>query len=155
VRAAAESSVEIEKTLDLNKPVEQTWAMLMDPQLVGACVPGVERVEVVDADHFRVTVAVKVSYIKARFTVNLAITERRAPHYLRSDGSGDEDSLTSNVRQTTQLELEPLGDDQTRLRMKASVDVFGRLGTFGYGIIRSKADQMWKEFADNLKARIE
>jgi uncharacterized protein len=147
--------VEIEKTLDLNKPIDQAWAMLMDPQLMGACMPGVERVEVIDADHFRVTLAVKVSYIRARFTVNLAVTERRAPRYLRSEGSGDEDSLASNIRQTTQLELEPLEGGQTRLRMKANVDVFGRLGTFGHGIIRSKADQLWKEFAGNLKARIE
>ena len=147
--------MEIDKTLELNKPIDQAWAALMDPQLMGACVPGVERVEVLDADHFRVTVAVKVSYIKARFTVNLAVTERRAPHTLRSEGTGDEDSLTSHIRQTTQLELEPFGDEQTRLRMKASVDVFGRLGTFGHGIIRSKADQLWKEFAGNLKARIE
>lgn len=147
--------MEIEKTLDLNKPIDQAWAMLLDPQLMGACVPGVERVEVLDADHFRVTVAVKVSYIKARFTINLAITERRAPRYLKSEGTGDEDSLSSNIRQTTQLDLEPLGDEQTRLRMRASVDVFGRLGTFGHGIIRSKAEQLWQEFAGNLKARIE
>lgn len=147
--------MEIAKTLDLKKPIEQTWDVLMDPQAVAACVPGVERVEVIDADHFRVTVAVKVSYIRARFTINLAVTERRAPRYLKSEGTGDEDSLASNIRQTTELELEPLGDGHTRLHMRANVDVFGRLGTFGHGVIRSKADQMWDLFAGNLKARIE
>ncbi len=32
---------------------DRVWSFLMDPQQVGSCGPGVESIEVVDADHFR------------------------------------------------------------------------------------------------------
>ena len=117
--------------------------------------PGVERIEPIDATHFVVSVNVKVGIVRARFKVNVTVTETRPPYYLKSEGAGDEAGLTSSLRQTTEMELKEVGPNETEIRVRNDTDVFGVLGTFGYTVIKGKADRMWEEFAANLKTRIE
>jgi hypothetical protein len=40
----------------------------------------------------------------------------------------------------------------TGLRVKVKADVFGRLGSFGLSVMKTKADRMWEEFGANLAA---
>ena len=41
----------------------KVWRFLMDPQQVGSCGPGVQSIEVVDADHFNARAKVGVGFI--------------------------------------------------------------------------------------------
>lgn len=145
----------VEKTLTVRAPIEKAWALLADPVQVGRCVPGVERVEVKDATQSVVHVSAKVGIVRARFRLDLRVTEVRPPYYLRSEGAGEETGLASRLRQTTELELRPVAPDRTEISVRADVDVFGRLGTFGFGVLKAKVDQTWNEFAANLQARLE
>ena len=145
----------IEKTVTVKAPIQRAWDVLLDPTAIAACVPGVERIEPVDPTHFVVTVNVKVGIVRARFRINVAVTETRPPRYLRSEARGEEAGLGSSLRQTTELELKELGPDEAELRVATDVEVFGVLGTFGGSVIKTKADRIWEEFAANLKTRIE
>jgi len=145
----------VEKTVHLKAPIRTAWDVLVDPAAVGACVPGVEAVEIVDPTRFVVTLAVKVGVVRARFRVRVAVTETRPPYYLRSEGAGEEASPTSSLRETTELHLDEAGPGETALRVVTDVDVFGPLGTFGYSVMKGKADRMWDEFVTNLRRRIE
>jgi carbon monoxide dehydrogenase subunit G len=49
------------------------------------------------------------------------------------------------------LELESLGDDRTRLSYEIEFSLMGKLGTLGYPMIKHKAGEMLKTFADNLR----
>ena len=42
----------------------------------------------------------------------------------------------------------------TELRRKVKVDVLGRMGTFGLGVMKTKADRLWDEFGVNAAARL-
>ena len=41
-------AVKIEKTFQVDEPVEKVWAFLNDPKKVGVCVPGAQITEQVD-----------------------------------------------------------------------------------------------------------
>ena len=145
----------VEKTVVVKAPIQRAWELLLAPVAIGACVPGVERIELIDATRFVVSVNVKVGIVRARFRVNVTVTETRPPYYLKSVGVGDEAGLTSSLRQTTEMELKEVGPNETEIRVRNDTDVFGVLGTFGYTVIKGKAERMWEEFAANLKTRIE
>ena len=81
--------------------------------------------------------------------------EQRAPHYLRSEGTGEDASVASSLKQQSEIFLTELPDGGTELRMKVKVDVLGRLGSFGLSVMKTKADRMWEEFGQNLVARLE
>ena len=147
--------MEFEKTALITAPVERVWSLLLDPEVMAACVPGMESIQVVSDTDYVVTLQVKISFITARFKVNTAIREMRAPTYLRSEGSGEDATLTSSLKLASEVFLEDRGDGTMELRMKLKVDVFGRLGGFGLNVIKTKADRMWEEFGRNLALRVQ
>lgn len=146
--------MEIEKTLKLNAPPADVWALLLDPQAMGACVPGMQSIDVISADEYAALMQVKISFISARFKLRTRIVERREPHYLRAEGTGEDASVASSLKQTTQMFLDARADGGTDLRLTVKVDLLGRMGTFGLSVMKTKADRLWDEFGVNLAARL-
>ena len=143
-----------EKNATVRAPVDRVWALLLDPNVMGACVPGVETIEVVSDVEYLVTVQVKVAFISARFKVRTNIVEARAPTYLRSAGTGEDSTLTSSLTQTSEVFLTDKGDGSSELRTRLVVELTGRFGTFGLDIIKTKVDRMWQEFSENLAKKM-
>jgi carbon monoxide dehydrogenase subunit G len=146
--------VEIEKTLLLDAPPARVWALLLDPNAMGACVPGMESIEVVSDDEYVAVMKVKIAFISARFKLKTRIVERDEPRYLRAEGTGEDASVASSLKQNSEMWLQEREGGGTELRMKVKVDVLGRMGTFGLGVMKTKADRMWDEFGVNAAARL-
>lgn len=147
--------MEIEKTLLLDAPPARVWALLLDPNAMGACVPGMESIEVVSEVEYVAVMKVKIAFISARFKLKTRIVERDEPRYLRAEGTGEDASVASSLKQTSEMWLQERDDGGgTELRMKVKVDVLGRMGTFGLGVMKTKADRMWDEFGVNAAARL-
>ena len=47
-----------------------------------------------------------------------------------------------------------VGPGETELTVRVKVDVFGRLGSFGLNVMKTKADRMWEEFGQNFIAKV-
>ena len=146
--------MDIEKNLLVAAEPAQVWALLLDPNVMGACVPGMQSIEVVSNVEYVSVIHVKIAFVSAKFRIKTTIVEQRAPHYLRSEGTGEDASVASSLKQASEIFLTETADGQTELRMKIHVDVLGRLGTFGLSVMKTKADRMWEEFAQNLAARL-
>lgn len=146
--------MEIEKTLRLDAEPAQVWALLLDPRAMGACVPGMQSIDIISPDEYAAQMHVKISFISARFKLLTRIVERREPHYLKAEGTGEDVSVASSLKQTTEMHLESGADGGTRLRLKVKVDLLGRMGTFGLSVMKTKADRLWDEFGHNLAARL-
>jgi len=146
--------MEIEKTLAIAAPAARVWALLLDPNVMGGCVPGMQSIEVVSDTEYISQIHVKIAFVSAKFKIKTTIVDQRAPHYLRTVGTGEDTSVASSLKQESELFLTELPDGGTELRIKVHVDVLGRLGTFGLSVMKTKADRMWDEFCANLVARI-
>jgi len=147
--------MEIEKTLAVSAPREQVWALLLDPQVMAGAVPGMKSIDVVSPTEYVAVMHQKIAFISAKFKLRTHITEQRAPEYLCAEGTGEDASVASSLKQRSEVFLTPTADGGTELRIKVSVDLLGRLGTFGLSVMKTKADRLWEEFGANLKARIE
>lgn len=146
--------MEIEKTLAVAAPAARVWDLLLDPQVMGGCVPGMQSIEVVSPTEYKALMAVKIAFVSAKFRLKTTIVEQRAPHYLRAEGTGEDASVASSLKQHSEMFLTELADGTTELRIKVKVDVLGRLGSFGLSVMKTKADRMWDEFGENLGKRL-
>jgi len=97
--------VEIDKTLTLTAPPEQVWALLLDPQAMASCVPGMQSVEVLSNTEYLACMQQKIAFITARFQLRTRIVEQRAPHYLLVEGTGEDASVASSLRQRSEMHL--------------------------------------------------
>ena len=147
--------MEIEKNLTVSAPREQVWALLLDPQVMGGAVPGMQSIEVVGPTEYVAVMHQKISFISARFKLRTRIVEQRAPEYLRVEGTGEDTSVASSLKQRSEIFLSATPDGGTELRIKIDVDLLGRLGAFGLSVMKTKADRIWEEFGANLAARLE
>ena len=129
--------MEIEKTFTLPASPTRLWAMLLDPKLMSECVPGMQSVEVLSPTEYTALIKVKIAFISASFKLRTTIVEQRAPDYLRTEGTGEDTSVASAMKQTSELFLTDLGNGQTELRTRVVVDVTGRLGTFGLSVMKT------------------
>lgn len=144
--------MEIEKTMVIAAPIDRVWSLLLDPKIMAGCVPGVQSVQVLSNTEYLADIKVKISFISANFKIKTTILETRPPHYLRCEGTGEDSSVASSVKQTSEMFLTEQPDGSTELRVKAKADVFGRLGSFGLSVMKTKADRMWEEFGANISA---
>ena len=146
--------MEIEKILTIAAPPARVWELLLDPEVMGACIPGMQSVEVLSPTEYKALIAVKIAFVSAKFRLKTTILEQRAPLYLRCEGTGEDASVASSLRQQSEMFLAEQADGGTELRVKVKVDVLGRLGSFGLSVMKTKADRMWDEFGENLSKRI-
>lgn len=147
--------MEIDKTLQLAVSPERVWALLLDAEAMGACVPGMESVQVLSEDEYAAVMKVRISFVSARFRLRTRIVEREAPRYLRAEGTGEDSAVASSLKQVSEMWLDPAPEGGTTLRLKVQVDVLGRIGSFGLAAMKTKADRLWDEFGVNLAARLQ
>jgi carbon monoxide dehydrogenase subunit G len=130
----------------------QVWAALNDPEILAACIPGCEGVEVVSPTEKTARVAVKVGPVRARFSGCIRMddvveAERCAMSF---EGSG---GAAGMARGQSQVELTDEGL-HTRLRYTVQASVAGKLGQVGGRMIDAAAKQMADQFFAAFKARI-
>lgn len=147
--------MDIEKSIQLSATPEQLWSLLLDPQTMAGCVPGMQSIEVLSDTEYLVSLKVKIAFVTASFKIRTHILEQKAPHYLKSAGVGEDAALASSLKHQSEIFLTPLDSGLTELRILTHVDVLGRVGTFGLNAMKTKTDRMWDEFAVMLKSKLE
>jgi uncharacterized protein len=144
-----------EDSFTVKAPIDKVWAFLRDPQQVAQCIPGTEKIEVIDDTHYHVVAGARVSFLTMSFSMNVTVTEITAPRRLVSVAEGSDARLKERVKLTSELNLEPVGVAETTLRYRIDLNVFGKLASIGFSVIKGKAKQMAADFASGIRARLE
>lgn len=141
-------------TIPVSKDVNETWQKVSSPVNMMHCLPGVEQVNQVEDNHFQVVVSTKFGPVKLRFNGNAKVSSEEENKHMKADVTMS-DSFSGSVYGTFSMDLHPSADGQsTILLVNADVNIAGKLGEFAQPLIKRKADQIIKEFSENLKAYI-
>jgi len=146
--------MQIEGEFNVTAPQALVWENIRDPEIMAGCIPGCESIEQIDATSFRSVVAIKVGPISARFNLVVEITEEIAPETIRSRTKGEEGTRASILTSQNVLRLADDGSGGTDVAYAVDVTMTGRLGKYGLGIIRKKADQLAGVFVENFRKRV-
>jgi carbon monoxide dehydrogenase subunit G len=144
-----------EDRFTVKAPIDTVWAFLRDPQQVAQCIPGTEKIEVIDDTHYHVVAGARVSFLTMSFSMNVTVTEMTPPRRLVSVAEGSDARLKERVKLTSELKLEPVGAAETTLSYRIDLNVFGKLASIGFSVIKGKAKQMAADFAAGIRARLE
>lgn len=139
---------------EIDAPRAEVWEKVRDPQVMVQCIPGCEGIEQIDATTYRSQVSVKVGPIKATFNLKVEVVSEEAPHTILSRTSGEEGTRASVVSSENVLRLAETPEGGTLVSYEADVSMTGRLGKFGLGIFRKKADQLAGVFVENFRAKL-
>ena len=131
------------------------WAQVMDVAAAARCVPGVASVRPAGKDRYAGTIAVQVGPVRLALDGDLAITARDEQAGTASVRADAKDSRVGGaIRATMDLALADRSG-ATELRIDTDLTVMGRLGEFGQAVIKRKADQLMRDFAECLAQKVQ
>ncbi len=142
-----------EGTVQIAAPRDRVWAFVVDPNQVGQCGPGVERIEVVDATHFKAAAKVGIGFISARFNVDMEFAELTPPEAATIKAHGQ--APGSAVDATAQMRLSDGADGGTVMDWEADVNIAGTLASVGARLIEGTANKMIGQTFECMKSKLE
>ena len=135
---------------------ERLWDFLMDVPEVGKCVAGAGEIQAIDGNAYSGTMRVKIGPIGLNLRGTIAVEEARRDIWQAAFRSEAKDmGLAGAVRARVTMTLVPQGPESTELIVDTDAVFMGKLGEFGYPLIRKKADAMMQDFAKKMVQRHE
>lgn len=133
-------------------PIETVWAMLNDPEVLRACIPGCESLTREGEDRLVASVQVKVGPVKARFAGEVMLSDLSPPTGYRIHGKGS-GGIAGFAEGGAVIALAP-AEGGTRLTYDAEAKIGGKLAQLGTRLIDSTARKLTLDFFAALNARI-
>ena len=147
--------MEIRGEQHLPHPREAVWAALIDPDVLGACVPGCKSFDRVSDDLYRASMQADVGPVSAGFAVEIRIADPDPPRAYRLEGSAK--AAVGFGRGQADVRLDEDGQGGTRLSYVAKLQLGGKLAQVGSrllsGITRKIAANFFARFAEVLAGK--
>lgn len=142
-----------EGTQPIKASREKVWAFVIDPEQIGPCGPGVEKIDVIDPTHFRAAAKVGIGFITTRFNVDMTFAELQAPDRALIKAHGQ--APGSAVDATAEMRLSDGPDGTTVMDWNADVNLSGTLASVGARLIEGTATKMIAQTFDCMRAKLE
>jgi uncharacterized protein len=142
-----------EGTADIGAPRERVWEFVTDAQRVSRCGPDVQRVDVIDATHFKVVARAGVGAIRTTFALDVVFTELRAPEHASVRARGQ--APGSAVEMTNTLDLADAAPGRTTLRWASEVTVSGMIASVGARLMQGAADKVTQQVFSCIKEQLD
>ena len=145
----------IEERFTVKSPVDNLWDSLLDPAIIGSCIPGCEKVEPINDKAYDSIIKAKVGFIAVRFKIRTVIAEIVPLRFIRTVGEGSELRKLGHFKQKTIINFNEISQNETEISYQSDVSIVGKLATFGDRILKAKAKEVGKEFAAAVKKKLE
>ncbi len=134
---------------------EAVWEALLDPEVLGACVPGCDTFNQVSENRYQALAKVEVGPVSASFSVEIRIVDPDPPNAYRLEGSAK--SPLGFGRGAADVHLAEDGQGGTSLSYTASLSLGGKLGQVGSRLLSAMTRKIAAHFfgclADILDGR--
>ena len=149
-------AIRIDENFEVNAPAERVWAFMIDPAQVVQCLPGAELVSVEDDKTFTGRIRVKVGPVTASYKGRARFEELDEQlRRVRMTGEGQETAGGGSARMTMTCSVEALDGGRARVVVGSEVDVVGRLVQFGRGMMEEVSRQIFRQFTECVRSRLE
>jgi len=142
-------------TYPVNAPAEKLWEFVRDIPTVGSCIPGAQDIVAADDGTYSGTVKVRVGPIGLGLNGKLSIDDLDTDaKTIAFTGEGADQKVPGTVRIKIKMAVNTIGET-SELVVDSEANIMGKLGEFGQGIIKRKADGIMKDFGKNLTKHVE
>jgi carbon monoxide dehydrogenase subunit G len=148
-------AMQIEKTFQVEEPVDQVWSLLSDPRRVATCVPGAMLTEQVDEKTYKGTISVRVGPSTTDYKGELQILRLdQDTHEIEIVGKGQDvkGRGSASMRMTGKARASESGG--TEVTSVSEVNVVGILAQMGARVIQEVSNVIFAQFIKNFQAQL-
>ena len=149
-------AIRIEKTFQVQEPLETVWKFIRDPRKVANCLPGAQITETLDDRTFKAVIKVQVgpSVTDYKGQVHIERLDDQQ-HEIELVGKGQDIRGKGSASMKMTGKVQSLPDGSTEVASVAEVNVVGLLAQLGARMIQEVSNKMFAEFTSNLRLRLE
>lgn len=145
--------MELINTFSVDRPVADTWEVLLDMERVIPCLPGAA-VSSVNGDEFEGGVKIKVGPISVQYKGAGRLLEKDPVHYRAViQGEGKDVGGQGGAKALITATLTEQGSG-TEVHVLTDLALSGRAAGFGRGVIADVSNRLLGQFVKNLEAEI-
>jgi carbon monoxide dehydrogenase subunit G len=135
----------------INAPRDLVFDTIRDPRRFVTFIDGVHDLKEIDPTHYEAIFETKVAYLKFKFAVTVEVTRIEPPGEIEAKIEGVPLGIVGRLvaRSTTQL-ID--AGSETKVCYSVESTLAGKLGSIGQPVLRAKAKDMEKQFANRLRA---
>jgi carbon monoxide dehydrogenase subunit G len=141
--------------ITVRAPRESVFEKLRDARFFASCIDGVQELTELDPTHYTAVLETRVAYMKFRFTVAVELVRADPPAEIEAKIEGMPLGVVGRLTATSSSRLTDMGGGETRIEYAIDAALTGKLGSIGQPVLRAKARDMEKQFADRLRAAFE
>ena len=136
----------------ISAPQKTVWNGLNDPEMLKACVPGCESIELAGENTYTVLMVARVGPVAAKFKGKLTLTDIKPPdsYSLSFEGQG---GAAGFAKGSAQVRLAPQGL-LTKLSYDVKANVGGKLAQIGSRLVDAAAKKVADDFFRNFNEKI-
>jgi len=124
---------------------DKVWAALNDPEVLKACIPGCQSLEMSSPTEMTATVVFKVGPVKATFGGKVTLSELDPPNSYRISGEGS-GGVAGFAKGGAAVRLESESPEVTILHYDVDAQIGGKLAQLGQRLIDSTARKLAGDF---------
>ena len=148
--------VELSKTFSIRAPINDVWDFMTDIKRVSTCIPGAQYNESLGDNEHSVMLTVKVGPIKSSYRSEVAINSLDESNYtMEIQGRGTDTKGKGGANMEMTGKLIDNGDGTTGVTGDSMVTIQGMLAQFGSRMIEDVSNQLFVQFTENLRTRLE
>jgi uncharacterized protein len=142
--------------VQLSASRDRVWAMLNDPAVLKACIPGCEQLELNANNEFQAVATIKIGPVKARWKGKVRLSELDPPNSYRISGEG-EGGVAGFAKGGATVSLTDR-DGGTLLSYNVEAQIGGKLAQLGQRLVNSAAkktaDDFFLKFAEAVAPKM-
>jgi len=131
---------------------QETWDALNDPEVLKACVPGCEAIDLIAGNEYQVQMVARVGPVSAKFKGRLTLSDIKPPnsYSIAFEGQGGPAGFAKGG---AQVKLSPQ-DGGTKLAYDVKASVGGKLAQIGSRLVDAAAKKVADDFFRNFTLRL-
>ncbi len=146
----------IDKTFQIERPINEVWDFLSDPHKIVTCVPGAQLTETIDEKNYKGTVSMKIGPVVSSFNGQITMAKvDQATHTMEILGKGVDTKGKGSANMVLAGKLVDNGDNTTEVTNNMEVSITGKLAQFGSRMIVDVSDQVFKQFVANFRGQLQ
>ena len=138
----------------IHAPRKKVWDFLTDPNQIGQCAPGVEKIETIEnLKRYRGVVSVGLGSVKARFNGEVEILELDEPNRAKLKAHGTATGSAADA--VSEMTLNDAPDNSTLVHWTADIIVSGQLASLVSRLMVPVSQKLAGVFYEEVRKRIE
>ena len=138
----------------IHAPRKKVWDFLTDPNQIGQCLPGAEKIEAIEPlKRYRGIISVGFGSVKARFNGEVEIVELDEPNRAKLKAHGIATGSVADA--VSEMNLSDGADHSTVVNWTADINVSGQLASLVSRLMVPVSQKLVGAFYDEVRKRIE